>query len=301
MAIDRVSDRQTFVLLNERVGTLQAQLATLRDRVATGKAHQTPDEDPIGAATTVRVQSSIGALGAYKDSVQFGNSVLGAQFSTLQQAKNLMTRAAEIATQQSTSLRTDAQRQAAAEEVHGILQAMTALGNTTYAGRRLYSWLAQDGTPPFADPDTPGYDASTAYTGATQSFEVKTGDTAQERVRVTTPGDQVFTASLQGLQALETALRTNGDVAGTATALQAGEDVLSSEAASVGGRQSALQDRLTQITSLTGQEQAVLTKVSEADLISTVSELSQVQTSLQALLQAAGQIFQTDLSSVIRF
>ena len=301
MAVTRISDAQNFDLINARVGALQVHLARLRDRVSTGRRFDTPDEDPLGASTVVRLRSSLASLEQYNQSAKFGDDVLTAQFGALREAKSILDRADEIATQQNTTFRTPEDRAAAAEEVHGLLQALTAIGNSSFAGRRLFSWLAQDSSAPFADPDSTGYNPATAFAGATNDFSVKIGPSASERVRVTTHGDGIFTAGLQGLHDLETALRTNGSIGGTFAQLKLGQNGVATEAASVGSRQGVLRGRLSQVRSLTGQEQIALARTTDADLIQTLSELSQVQTSLQALLGASSQIAQQNLSSLIRF
>lgn len=301
MGVNRTSDTQSFELLNARVQQMQLSLVKIRDKIATGQAFTTPDENPLGASTIVRLRSSLSSLAQYDESAKFGNDVLTAEYSSLRDAKSVLDRADEIASQQSTTFRTQADRNAAAEEVHGLLQEMTSIGNTSYAGRRVYSWLAQDGTAPFADPDSTGYDPSTAFTGGTNDFSVKVGPAAGERVRVTTQGGPVFTPALQALSNLEQTLRSGGDVASTFAGIKAGQDAVAGELASVGSRQNVLQGRISQVKSLSGQEQTALARTTDADLIQTISELTQVQTALQALLTATGQIAQQNLASLIRF
>ena len=182
-----------------------------------------------------------------------------------------------------------------------MLQSLTALGNSSFAGRRVFSWLAQDSSAPFADPASPGYDPLTAFTGGTNDFFIKVGPSAAERVRISSQGDDVFLPGLKGLSDLETALRSNGNIAATFTQLKAGQDAVARETASVGSRQGVLQGRLSQVASLTGQEQGALARTTDADLFQTISELTQVQTSLQALLGASSQIAEQSLASLIRF
>jgi flagellar hook-associated protein 3 FlgL len=301
MAISRVSDAQTFGLINSRVGELQARLAQLRDQVATGRRFTTPDEDPLGASSVVRLRSSLAALDQYSQSAKFGDDVLTAQFSALREAKHILDRAEEIAVQQSASFRTPQDRVAAAEEVHGLLQALTTTGNSSFGGRRLFAWLAQDSAAPFTDPDAPGYDPQTAYTAVSSDFSVKIGSSASERVRITSRGDGIFVAGLQGLKDLETALRSNGNIPGTIAGLKTAQDVVAAEQASIGSRQGALKGRVTQITALTGQERGALARTTDADLFQSISELTQTQAALQALLGASSQLAQQSLSSLLRF
>jgi flagellar hook-associated protein 3 FlgL len=300
MSVTRVSNSQTFSLLTDRAGQLEVQIRELQDQVSSGIRFSHPEDDPAGAVQVVRIRGSLDALAQYKSSSSFGTDVLGAQDKALGEADNLLTRAEEIATQQAQGLITPEQRVAAAEEVHGILQGLTALGNTEFAGRRLFSGLALDTpTAPFTDPDAPGYNPATAYTGSTQQFFVKTGGATTERVRVSTRGDTVFTNALVGVKALEDTLRANGDVAGTLPGLKTAHATISDERASVGARQTQLVDRGTQVAGLTTRQQANLADVQDTDVVAVISQLVQAQTALQTTLQAGGRLVQLSVATVL--
>ena len=305
MSVTRVSDAQLFSLLSERAGQLQAQIADLQAQVASGQRLTTPDQDPIAAGQVVRFNADLAALTQYGSASRFGSDVLGAQDKALGDAEQIMVRADEIATQQASGLLGPGERQAAAEEVHGLLQALTAIGNTELAGRRIFAGLAA-GPPPFADPDSAGYDPSTAYSGATEAFYLKTGSSPTDRVRLTTApqvaGTAVtttFTGSLVALQDLETKLRTNVDVTSTLTALAQGRDDITTEQASVGAREAQLVGRVTQLSALQTANQGARSRLQDADLVGVVSQLSQAQTALQALLAAGGQLVQTSLVDLL--
>jgi flagellar hook-associated protein 3 FlgL len=225
--------------------------------------------------------------------------VLHAEDDALEEAGSILTRAREIATQQATDLLGPSERAAAREEVHGLLEAMTAVGNTEFSGRRVFGGLALDAPPPFADPNGAGYTAATAYTGSTQEFSAKVGATASERVRLTTRGDAVFGDALQALEALETALATNAPVAPTLDGLENAADTISAERSSVAARQGDLVGRGQQLETLALGEEDLLTRVRDADLATSITKLTQLQTALQALLAAGASIARTSLANLI--
>jgi len=302
MTISRVSDAQSFSLLVDRTGQLQVSLQTLEQEVSSGKRLFTPDDDPIGAATATRAQSSLAALAQYDSSSNFGTDVLGAEDKALGEGEQILVRAEEIATQQASSLLSPGERAAAREEVHGLLEGLTALGNTELGGRRIFGGLALDGAAPFASvpEDVSAYDPAKAYTGSAQEFSVKVGGTSSERVRITTRGDTVFQRSLQALKDLWTALDTNGDTAGTLAGLGSARDDLSTERASVGARQAELVSRTSQVKSLTVDQQKVLSDAQDADLVAVIARLTQTQTALQATLTAGAEIARTSLVDLLR-
>jgi flagellar hook-associated protein 3 FlgL len=301
VSIARVSDSQTFGLLVERSGQLQVSLRRLQEEVASGRRLFAPDEDPLGAAQLTRVRSAIASLAQVDTSSKFGSEVLGAQDQALGDAQNLMVRAEEIATQQASGLETQQERDAARQEVHGLLEALTAIGNTELAGRRIFAGLALDAPPAFADPNGTGYDPANAYDPRyTQDYYIRTGRDAGERVRLTTRGDQVFEDSLVALSHLEAALAPGGDVRATLAELGTGRGELAAEQASVAARQSELIARSAQVQRLDDQEQKTLSSVLDADLVSVIAQLTQAQTALQATLAAGAQIAQTSLVSLLK-
>ena len=303
MTISRLSDAQSFSLLAQRTGQLQVSLQTLEQEVASGKRLFTPDDDPLAAAATTRARSALAALGQYGSASGFGTEVLGAEDDALGQGEQILVRAEEIATQQASSLLSPGERAAAREEVHGLLEALTTLGNTELGGRRIFAGLALDtsGAPFKAVPDDVStYDPTTAYSGSTQAFSVKVGGASSERVRITTRGDAVFTSSLQALKDLWTALDTNGDPGGTLTELAAARDDLATERASVGARQAELISRTAQVKGLTVDQQKALSEAQDADLVDVIARLTQTQTALQAALAAGAEITRTSLVNLLQ-
>jgi flagellar hook-associated protein 3 FlgL len=301
MTISRVSDSAQFLFVQQRTNQVQVQIRELQEQIVSGKRLLHPEQDPLGAGQVVRHTASLAALAQYDDSSTFGVQVLSAQDDALGDANSLLVRGEELATQFSSGIYTDAQRQAAREEVHGLLQGLTAVGNSELGGRRLWSGLSQGTAPPFADPDSTGYDPATAYSGSTYQFEVKVGGDSTERVRVSTQGDQVFTDGLQALKDLEDALGApNGDVRGTLDDLAAARENIANERASVGGRQGQLQSRITQVHGLTEREAASRAQIRDADFIVVATQLAQANNALQALLAAASQIKETSLTGLLR-
>jgi len=301
MPITRVSDAQTFGFLTSRIGQQQVAIQGLQDQLASGKRLLHPEDDPLGAAQAVRLNGALQALDQSRQSTDFGNQVLGAQDDALSEVEQVMVRAKEIATQEASGTLSASERTAAAEEVRGLLESVTALGNSELAGRRLFGGLGLDASAPFAalPDDLTTYDPSTAYTGSTQDFSVKTGSDPSERVRISTRGDQVLGSSLQALKNLWTALHTNGNVSGSLGALESARQDVDAERASVGARQAELVNTGDQLKTATTTSQQALSDVQDADLAAVVTRLTQIQTALQATLAAGARLAQTSLVDLL--
>jgi flagellar hook-associated protein 3 FlgL len=300
MAITRVSDAQSFAFFVARANKLEVSARRLQEQLASGRRLIDPEDDPLGAGRASRLDSSIAALDEYKASSRFGLDVLAAQDKALGDAEQIMVRAEEIATQMATGLVSADERLAAAEEVRGLLEGLTQVGNTEIAGRRVFGGLALDAPPPFADPDTGGYTAATAFTGSTFEPEVKIGSGTGERVRIATRGDTTFTGALQALQDLEAAITTNTNIPGQLTGLAAARGVLARERASVGAREAELIGRGGVIDSVKVREQGDRAEIVDADLVTVITDLTQTQSALQALFTAQSELSRTSLVNLLR-
>jgi len=296
--IGRVSDATRLRLLVDSHDRLQARLFTLQSQLATGRRIVAASDDPAGSAAVLRSSGTLAALAQFEDSAQFGIEVLGAEDGALDEAGQLLVRAEELAAEFASGTHSAADRAAAAEEAHGLLQALTTIGNRGLAGRRLFGGLAQDGASPFVDPDAPGYSAAGAYTGSTYEFQLRID--AEDTVRLTTRGSTVFGGALVALSGLETALRTNGNVAATEAGLAAGRATITLERADVGTRQAALLARRDGIERTQADETARRSRIEDADVVAVVTELAQVQQALQVLLAAYGRNADDGLASLLR-
>jgi flagellar hook-associated protein 3 FlgL len=298
MPIGRVSDAQLFDALGRRASGLQASLQRLAEQIASGRRLLDPADDPVGAADVVRLEGALASFAQRETSASFGGAVLAAEEDALGEAGALLVRAREIAVQQSSTLLGPAERLVAAEEVHGLLQGLTALANGEFAGRRLFGGLALDAPPPFADPDSPGYTAANAFTGSTQELSLGFGGDGQ--VRVSTRGDAVFADALAGLVALEDALRTDGDVAATLAAIDQGTRAISDERGSVAARAATLADAGAEARARTADTTEMLSRLRDADLALLATQLRQAQTALEATIAAGAQLAKTSLVSLLQ-
>jgi flagellar hook-associated protein 3 FlgL len=297
--LGRVSDAMRLRLLVEGHDRLQSRLLSLQSQLATGRRIVAAADDPVGAAAVLRASGALAALAQYDDSTGFGLSVLGAADGALADAGELLVRAEEIASALASGTHGPTARAAAAEEVHGLLQALTAIGNRTLAGRRLFGGLAEDAVAPFHDPDAAGYDPAAAYAGSPYEFQLRIG--AEETMRLSTNGGAVFGEAIEALAALAAALRTpGGDVAATQAALAGGRERVSAERADVGVRQTRLLAHRSALAQDTIEETARRSGIEDADVVAVVTELAQVEQALQVLLAAYGRDRDAGLASLLR-
>jgi flagellar hook-associated protein 3 FlgL len=297
--IVRVTDSLAFQQVTDSLGRIARRLLAAQEQAATGRRINRPSDDPPGAAQVVQAQTALVTLAQDRRAVALGRTYLGAQDGVLSDATNLLARAREIATQHANGLSTPADRAAAAAEVHALLEAMAALGNTEFEGRRLYGGAAQaTGVPPFTDPNDPAFDPDAPYAGSATPFTIEIG--SGEELRVTTPGDQVFGGAIAALADLEDRLRTGADPAPALTTLGDAAGDLAAEQASVGARLQRLDQQATRIRTLDLASERRLAAVRDADVVAAVSALTQLQIALQTSASAASSILQGSLAGLLR-
>lgn len=289
--IERVTQATLLRELQASVTRLQRQLVKAQETVSSQKRLLEASDDPTGAARANRLRGETRALMALRDGVAFGTAVLGAEDAALDQGEAILTRAREIATQQASGLTTAAARQQAAEEVAELERSMLALGNTAVAGRYVFGGLAS-GAAPFANLDDPGFDPAAAYTGPSDPFVIRSG--ADQSLRLTTAGDQVFGQSLVALDNLRQTLAAGDAPVTSLDEIETGAATLRAERASVGARLARSQSRDQEIAGALDGARKALGAIEDADLTISISDLVQLQSALQATL-AAGSALQTSI------
>lgn len=289
--IGRVTQSMMNDQLIGQVRILQRRLLDAQDALSSGKSLREASDDPTGAAIVNGLRAQSADLKSLSSTISFGRAVLTAQDDALNQAQNLMVRAKEIASQEAGGLATATTRAQAAEEVDALERQMIALGNTSIDGRHVFGGLAS-GTDPFAGMDDPGFDPLNPYAGSSDPFSIRTAP--ETTVRLSTPGDQVFGSSIKALDDLRQALTAGNSSTANIDPLSAAADDLRAERTSVGGRARQLEDRASEITSSVAKVTARLGDIEGADYASTISELTQLQTALQATL-ASNQTLKTSI------
>lgn len=298
--ISRVSDLATFTDLRLNFGRLRARLDDLSEQIATGQRVNRPSDDPAGAAVLVRSLSVLDAFDADRRAASFARGFLGVEDALLDDAGFILDRARELATQHANGLFGDGERAAAAEEVHALLDAVVAIGNSELGGRRLFSGgESVGGAAPFVDPDDPGFDPGNPYVGASRGLEVEIG--GGELVRVTTPGDQVFGGAIAALADLEDRLRAGTSTADALPLLEAAATALHTERASVGTRLGRVDARDGQIDDAELVVDQTVAATRGADLVSLVTELAQLQAQLQVAAAASQRVLESSLVNLLTF
>ena len=127
----------------------------VRNELSSGTRVSNPSDDPARSGTIEQLRNTLERLDRHKQRMAYASNFLNQQEGVLQQARDLMTRAKELATQGANETVGTTLRAGMAVEVFQIRDALVNLANSKINGRYIYGNL---------DDDDPPVDQTTAYT-----------------------------------------------------------------------------------------------------------------------------------------
>ena len=282
------------------INNASAALAEAQRQLSSGRRIDSASDDPLGTMTAISEHASLSRVDAY-------SSAAGDAYSRLALADTIMS---DIVTQltaaQSSALSargsniTTAQRQAVANEILAIRDAIFSDLNTQMQGAYLFS-----GSNVLAAP----------YTRVGQGFSAYQGDANAARIDVSNGRDVAATfdghAILQGsdpqhildaLTDLSTAILA-GDSVGTANGVDAitrAFDRATLAQSRIGNDLRSLDDVRMQLVSVRQTAVSRLSKVEDADLAEASARLAQSETAYRAALSAVANTLKLSLLDFLK-
>lgn len=262
--------------------------ATSTEQLASGRSVNQLSDNPAAAASLVQNHDQSGAdaqflqsLGTLQSKYQVADSALGNVVSAL-------TRALSLGTEGANGTLNNADRQAIAGEVQGLLNQTVSLANTSYQGSFLFAGTKVNSQPFSLDPAT----NVVTYSGnsSTTTVELSNGDSITANV----PGDQLFQNAsgsvTSALTDLYTALTTGTNIPNSLTEVQNALNQVSDQRVFYGNSL----NQINQSESFLSQDQLNLSQQENslvgADLATVASNFSQAQVANQATLNATAKV-----------
>jgi flagellar hook-associated protein 3 FlgL len=324
----RITNQYQNQIFIDQIFQQQKELASAREKIASGFEISKPSDDPAQAATISGFQNLLTRITKQQDRIGYAEDLLTQQEAALSNAQDLMIRAKELASQAANETYSVSQRQQLATEVWSLRNAMVSSANTKVLGRYIFAGTADDAAPVTlngvaytAPAAPPSVEANRRYvftnaTGFNQTKSVNITD--DEVIRVTSNASTMFQNSINALERLGRTLegyRTTPEVTTTAPDLGGAAFVFPAD---FHGQTSAIQNALGQIDTarssftvelsdiggrmnrLTQARQFLDTvkeateknrsDIQDADIFEISSKLTSLQTSFQALLASGSQI-----------
>ena len=292
----RISNQAIQTRIIDTIRGSIADIGRLERQITTGRRFELASEDPLGSRSVMQLDSQLRASQQYRRNIDVARGRLTMEESALESLSNLISRAREIASQQSSSSATTGSTQAGIGEVQGLRQAAIDLANLTLNGSYIFGGLFSDRAPL----DNSGsLDPLNPARGAIE-YDVFPG----ERKPGTHDAGEVFidTNVVQAFDDLESALIA-GDSATIATQMDVLAEALESVqllVVDVGNRQISLdlaEDTLA-VSDLARAERR--SNIADASLPEALAQLASRQASYQASLLATSRILETTLTNFLR-
>ena len=121
-----------------QIDNLQQQIQTTQEEITTGNAINNPSDNPGASAVLLQLNSTLTQQTQYLANVQQGQTQLGEVDSSLSSLNTLLTQATTIASQDSNSTVTSAQRAADATVVQTLYSQALSVANTQFEGSYIF-------------------------------------------------------------------------------------------------------------------------------------------------------------------
>ncbi|MBV1817495.1 flagellar hook-associated protein FlgL [Anaerosalibacter bizertensis] len=175
--------------LNQNLGRLDK----INEQISSKKKFSVPSDDPIGASKSLKLRTDISKIQQYKRNAEDAESWMRETESALIEIGSVLHRANELAVQMANETYSDEDLEKVKAEVEQLKKHLIEIGNTTYAGRHIFTGyktdkklLDEDGNYKLVDENSNGSSQLTAN----EIVEYNIG--VSETVKVNTVGIKVF-------------------------------------------------------------------------------------------------------------
>lgn len=191
--------RVTFTQINDivmrQLHKNQSKLATLQERLSSGKALNRPSDAPIDVVNDLELRSEIAHRNQNMRNSENGGTYLNVLDNTMMGFDDLFQRSRELALQGANDTLLPRDREYVNNEVRQVLLQMVTLGNSSYKGDYLFSGTDTDKAPYSVLTGACSFDATAtdpsdpAYVAAPQTFQLFDRNTTDSLSTASTAGN----------------------------------------------------------------------------------------------------------------
>ena len=294
----RITNAGTTSRLMEHLQTTQSRLAETQDRMGSGRRINKPSDDPFDNSRVMSMRTDLSLVAQRQRSIELAKSELGANEASLDGLGRVLARAQELAVQADSTTVDASGRQAIAAEVDRLLQEAVTIGNTSYAGRRIFGGY-QTTTQPFA-PDAPANATVVTFAGDAGAVTRDIGN--GETIDVNLDGQAVFGGIFTSLIAFRDALTSNDrpGISAASTSLTTDADRVLQARGEIGARVRRVDMAGERLEGDQIDLQTQISLLEDADLTQEAVDLQMRDTALQAALSATAKSLTTSLLEFLR-
>ena len=297
----RVTQTSTYVALSAGLNQGLSRVQNLQAELASGRRIQRYSDDPVGAASALRLRGQEDDWAAYQRAADDAGSALGTTDGALQTMSSLLRRVRELAVSAVNGTLGPAEHAAIGEEIGNLRDQLKDVGNTRHLGRAVFGGFQQQAV----RVDTSTSPPTWSYAGDSGLVKRQVSPTVTVDINLNGPalfgfagpaGEDIFSV----LDSLEANVRAgnNAGIGLDQARLQTRTESVQVALGQVGARQnrveSASQLGRTVVDRLTAQRSAI----EDVDIAEAILKLSAASTGYQAAL---GAVARADLPSLANF
>lgn len=140
----RITNNMLVNNMINNIGTNLDRMQKYQNQLATGKKITVPSDDPIVAARALKLRTDVSKIEQYQSNAEDAQSWMDVTESSLGSIGDVLQRVRELAVQAANGTNTQSDTEKIAEEVSQLKTQLVHLGNTTYAGRYIFSGYKTD-------------------------------------------------------------------------------------------------------------------------------------------------------------
>jgi flagellar hook-associated protein 3 FlgL len=291
----RVTESMIYNSTKSSLAETMAAVQSMTEKVSSGKQLNRPSDNPADTRSAVNLHDTLSELNQFLRNIDNASSKTSAADTAMGSAGDLLQRASELAIQGANGTLSASDRQAMAQEVSQLIEAMAQDAGAKVGDEYIFSGFRTD-KPPFT---VTGPGQVSAYQGDDGVILSRIGTDSTMQVNVT--ADQAFAPGIAALTQLQADLQSGQAVQQTTIGRlgDALESLLAARA-QVGARANRLNDAKDSQQALVTSNQALLSQLEDADMPAVITELTKRQTTYQASLMVASKVMQTSLIDYLR-
>ncbi|BCR06604.1 flagellar hook-associated protein 3 [Desulfuromonas versatilis] len=302
----RSVESATYRSLLHNINGTGERLADLRLQAATGKRLNSASDDPVAIRPVLGARSQIQTSERFIRSADTALDKLSSFDTHLESVENILVRAKEITVAAGNGSLNANDRATMADQVASLKEELLGVANAQVAGRYLFGGFA-DTSAPFAA--NPAYDPvldprPVLYSGDQGVKQLEIGPGEQAPVNV--PGSTLFLGDADGdgavdaggtdifavLTRVEEALRANDPAAVNAEMdnLEAGAEQARRYRGQMGNTAVRVENARSLMEETQLDMQEILSRLEDADLIETISDMTRQEQALEAALNVTSRV-----------
>lgn len=293
----RVSERQRYDTVSNRIEAAKDANKTMLEQLSTQKQINVISDSPVGTTQMIRYKNRIGSMGQFQKNVEYSKGMIERSESALNNLQDNLIRAKELAVGMANDTYDIKSRQATAQEVKQIIDEVVQIGNSTYNNRYIFGGFRNQTPPIGADGTYMGDDGIVFLQTSEKKFQQVN---LQARDLFEATPDEAQRGHFNLIESLETLYHglMSNDKDSITSAL--GEldhqlDKSSSYQATLGSMWASLNQTFTRLDKDQELTTKSLSEIEDVDAYKATSDFKRTETILQSTLMASNKLLQPSL------